>query len=277
MKKITCIIALVLFSCLTTVAFAMPWEAAVRLLRAEREKQPIPLLTESDPGLTIEGAYQVQKAYIDMKLAGGDQIAGFKGGLTAGSVQKRFGMNAPVTGVLLESGKLTGAPVLDRSQYGAMMLETEVAFIIGEKITETLPDIASLRTKIRAMLPSIEVPDLGVSDMKKLKAPDLIACNVSARQFILGQPMDPAVIDPNAVQVTLYHNGAPINTGHGSDALGDQWNTALWLVNSMITQGYTIEPGQVLMTGALGAMLPGKSGAYSADFGSLGRIEFEVR
>lgn len=277
MKKMGLVLILALLFSLPMAEGAMPADGATMLIRAEYDRQLIPLLTQSYPDLTVDGAYQVQKTYITMKLAGGDKIAGFKGGLTAAGVQKRFGMNAPVTGVLLESGKLTGSPVLERSRYGALMLETEVAFIIGEPIRETVPDIASLRPKIRAVLPSIEVPDLGVTDMKLLKAQDLIACNVSARQFILGQEIDPTTFDLADVRVTLYHNGAAINSGSGSDALGDQWNAALWLVNSMIEQGYAIEPGQVLMTGALGAMLPGKPGHYAADFGSFGRIEFEVR
>ena len=277
MKKMTVLLMVAMLCSLPIAEGAVPMDGATMLIRAEYDRQPIPLLTQSYPGLTVEGAYQVQRAYVGMKLAGGDKIAGFKGGLTAAGVQKRFGMNAPVTGVLLESGKLTGNPVLDRSRYGALMLELEVAFIIGEPIRETVMDVATLRPKIRALLPSIEVPDLGVADMKKLKAPDLIACNVSARQFILGQPVEPAFIDPSDVRMTLYHNGTAINAGSGADALGDQWNAALWLVNSMLDQGYTIEPGQVLMTGALGAMLPGKPGNYVADFGSFGRIEFEVR
>ena len=277
MKKWSLLLILALFFNVAAAEAFAPSDGALMLLQAERDRQPIPLMTQADPSLDIDGAYKIQKAYIDMKLAGGDQIAGFKGGLTAGGVQKRFGMNAPVTGVLLESGKLTGSPVLERANYGALMLEVEVAFVIGEPIRETLPEIAALRPKIRALMPSVEVPDLGVTDMKKLKAQDLVACNVSARQFILGQPIDPAAVDVNAVQVKLYHNGAPINTGNGADALGDQWNAALWLVNSMIDQGYTLEPGQVLMTGALGAMLPGKPGRYTADFGDFGRIEFEVR
>lgn len=271
------ILALVLLFNLTAAEAFSPSDGALLLLQAERDRQAIPLLTQTEPGLTVDGAYKIQKAYIGMKLAGGEQIAGFKGGLTAGAVQKRFGMNAPVTGVLLESGKLAGSPVLDRSRYGALMLETEVAFVIGEPIRETLPEIAALRPKISALMPAIEVPDLGVTDMKKLRAPDLVACNVSARQFILGRPVDPNAVDANAVKVVLYHNGAVINTGFGSDALGDQWNAALWLVNSMIDQGYTLEPGQVLMTGALGAMLPGKPGMYEADYGEFGKLQFEVR
>jgi len=250
---------------------------ALELVRAEYDRQPIPILTQADPALTVAGAYAVQKEYVAMKLAGGEAIAGFKGGLTAGGVQKRFGMDAPVTGVLFLSGLLTGSPVLDRSQFGSLMLETEIAFVIGEPIAATLPDIASLRGKVRAAMPAIEAPDLGFADMKKLKAADLIAANVSARQFIGGPESAPDDFDLNAVRVVLYRDGAAVSAGSGEDALGDQWNTALWLVNSTVEQGYKIEPGHILMTGALGAMLPGKPGRYVADYGPFGRIEFTVK
>lgn len=258
-------------------ALAAPADLAIQLVRAEYERLPIPILTQTDPAMTVETAYRVQKEYVAMKLAGGDRVAGYKGGLTAGGVQKRFGMNVPVTGILLESGWLSGSPVLDRSRFGALMLETEIALVLNEPVTEILPDIASLKRKIRTMAPAIEVPDLGFADMKKLKAPDLVAANVSARQYIIGREVEVSRFDINAIQVALFHNGTRINLGQGDDALGDQWNAALWLVNSMIDQGYKLESGQILLTGALGAMLPGKPGSYTADFGSFGRIDFEVR
>jgi 2-keto-4-pentenoate hydratase len=59
--------------------------------------------------------------------------------------------------------------------------------------------------------------------------------------------------------------------------MGSQWSAALWLVNTMVEQGWTIKRGNVLMTGALGNMIPGKPGRYRADFGALGMIEFEIR
>ncbi len=261
----------------TAAAAEAPGDLALMLLRAEYEGQPIPILTKADPALTVDGAYEVQKAYIAMKLAGGEAIAGFKGGLTAGGVQKRFGMTAPVTGVLLQSGMLTGAPVLEKSRFGALMLETEIAFVVGQPIVDIIPDVASLKGKIQAVMPAIEVPDLGFADMKALKAPDLVASNVSARQFIIGREVSPDAFDLNAVKITLYHNGVAVGAGVGEDALGDQWNTALWLINSMVAQGYKIEPGHILMTGALGAMLPGKPGSYTADYGDMGRIDFTIR
>ena len=45
----------------------------------------------------------------------------------------------------------------------------------------------------------------------------------------------------------------------------------------MIEQGWTIEPGHILLTGALGKMVPGKTGKYIADYGPLGKIAFEIK
>ena len=86
-----------------------------------------------------------------------------------------------------------------------------------------------------------------------------------------------AAFDLNAVEVTLSRDGETVNTGKGTDALGDQWQAALWLVNTTLEHGWTIEPGQLIITGALGNMIPGKSGRYIADYGDMGTIAFEIQ
>ena len=45
----------------------------------------------------------------------------------------------------------------------------------------------------------------------------------------------------------------------------------------MIKQGWRLEPGYIVITGALGKMLPGKPGKYVADYGSFGKIAFEIK
>jgi 2-keto-4-pentenoate hydratase len=123
----------------------------------------------------------------------------------------------------------------------------------------------------------IELPDMGFADMKQLKGVDIIAANVAAKQFILGQEKAVEEVDLNAVMVSLSLDDQEVNTGKGKDALGDQWQAALWLVNTMIKQGWKLEPGYIVITGALGKMLPGKPGKYVADYGSFGKIAFEIK
>ncbi len=221
-------------------------------------------------------AYRIQKAYNRLRLRG-DRVAGFKAGLTTEGVQKRFGVNEPVAGVLFASGKKTGSPRIDSASFHKLVIETEVGFVIGKPITRKPKDEEELRAKIRAVMPVIELPEVGFADMRKLQGVDIIAGNVGAVQFIVGKERKLAGIDPDRVRVTLTQEGQKANEGNGTEALGSQWKAALWLVRTMVEQGWKIRPGDVLFTGALGQMVPGEPGSYVADFGELGSISFEIR
>ena len=245
------------------------------LTQCWQQKRPIPVLSQHDPALTVERAYAVQRAYVRRRLAS-DQIAGFKLGLTSNAAQKRFGLTAPAAGVLLASGRRTGSPTIDRAAFKMLMIETEIGFVVGQRIARPLKDEAALEPRIRAVMPVIELPDLGFQDMKHLKGVDIIAANVSAVQFIIGQERKATGVDLNAVAVALALNAQVVNRGKGADARGDQWHAALWLVNTTVKQGWTIEPGHILITGALGKMMPGHPGEYVADFGDLGQVRFEI-
>jgi 2-keto-4-pentenoate hydratase len=260
----------------TSTAWADVDELAEILIKAESQNQPIPVLSIRYPELDIESAYEVQKAYVRKRLAN-DKIAGFKAGLTSPEIQKKFGVEFPVSGVLFESGKKGDKAVIKTSDFKALMIETEIGFIVGKPITHQIKDVAELRGYVRAIMPVIELPDLGYEDLKKLKAVDIIASNVSSTQFIVGQGKGLNGLNLNDVTVVLFLDGQVVNQGKGSDALGDQWETALWLVNFVVNQGWEIEPGQILITGVLGKMIPGKPGNYVADYGSLGKIRFEIR
>jgi 2-keto-4-pentenoate hydratase len=110
-----------------------------------------------------------------------------------------------------------------------------------------------------------------------VKGVDLIAANVGAAQFIVGMSRSHQGVNLNQVNVTLFYNGQALYQGKGMEALGDQWKAALWIVNSVLEQGYKVEPGHILITGALGKMVPGKLGQYVADYGDFGNISFEVK
>lgn len=246
------------------------------LLQAEAAGKPIPVLTLSCPQMDETMAYGVQNAYVKQKLRT-TRIAGFKGGLTSRASQKRFGLTAPLAGVLLGSGRLISPAVVDSSRFHHLMIETEIGYVIGRRLIRPLKEVAELKACVSEMVPVIELPDLGFDQMKELTGVDIIAANVSARQFIVGDGKSIPSMDPNTVVVTLSLDGDEVNNGKGADALDDQWEAAFWLVNKILAQGWTLELGQVIITGALGRMIPGKPGKYLADYGPLGSILFEIR
>jgi len=137
-------------------------------------------------------------------------------------------------------------------------------------------DNAAIRAAVARIVPAIEIPNLGFEDMAALQGPDIVAANAAMHRFFVGPGSRAADVDPNAVTVSLTKDEDVVNTGRGTDSMGNQWSALRWLVNTVVEQGWTIEPGHVLITGAMGRMIPAAPGQYRADFGELGVIEFEV-
>ncbi|MBU0969330.1 MAG: fumarylacetoacetate hydrolase family protein [Proteobacteria bacterium] len=270
------ILVLGLWWILLGTAWAGGAQLAEILLQAEAQGEPIPVLSTFYPGMNLATAYGIQKAYVEQKGAT-TKIVGFKAGLTSDAGQKKFGLTAPVTGVLFASGRLTSPAVIDSTRFGLPMIETEIGFVMGKRLTRPLTNVAELKNCVTQLLPVIELPDLGFTRMKDLKGVDIIAANVSARNFIVGSGHPKVWADPDKVGVTLSLDGDIIHRGKGTDVLGNQWDTAFWLANQTLAQGWSLEPGQVMITGAMGPMVPGKPGRYVADYGVLGRVLFEIR
>jgi 2-keto-4-pentenoate hydratase len=260
--------------CVTMTVGVGVSEMANLLIKTYIKKEPIPLISQSRPNLDMKTAYQVQKAYVQQRVAK-EGLAGFKAALTTDLIQKKFGVNFPVTGILYTSGRLEGSPIMDRKD--GLMIETEIGFVIGQSIKQPVRDIQELQQKVTAIMPAIELPELDFVDMKALKVVDLVAANVCAARFITGTPRSHLGVNLNEVNVTLYYNGQALYQGKGVDALGDQWGAISWLVNSVVEQGYKVEPGHIIITGALGQMVPGKPGQYIADYADFGKISFEVK
>ena len=106
---------------------------------------------------------------------------------------------------------------------------------------------------------------------------DLITANVGAAQYIIGNEASVDAVDLNYLSIKIYQERELLGEVSGSNAKGDQWAALLWLVNQVVSQGHQLMPGQILITGSLGKLLPGKPGKYIADYGELGQIQFEIR
>lgn len=254
-------------------------EGSHRVTEALRNQQPVPLLSPLyGKELTIDRAYQIQRLTQEQVFQG-RLPAGFKGGLTNTAAQQRYGANGPLAGVLppgavLKADEIDGYRVRLKD-YRQPMVEVEVGFRVAQRITQTLPDVKTLQSYLGEVLPAVELPDMQLAS-PDVRAVDIIVANAYASRVITGLGRAPGLTDPNAVAVTLYKDGEVLNQGSGRDVSGDQWQALLWLVNRSIDSGWTIEPGQLLITGAMGKPVPMTSGVYVADFGRFGRLEWSV-
>lgn len=246
----------------------------VAIVQAKTRGESMPLAHRIDETLTIERAYEVQRNVVRKTLRDGSPV-GFKAGLTSEPARKRFDAKAPIAGVLLIPPEQTPHALSLRELRG-LHLETEVALRVGQRIERRLASADELRARIDGVAPAVELPNLDYESPSALTALDIVATNVAAQYFLVGEFIAPSTRDPNEAVARLTCNGKELNAGHARDAMGDQWSAALWLVNTMVEQGWTIEPGQVLLTGALGRMLLAQPGDCVADFGEWGQLTFRV-
>lgn len=272
LKQVIVLFYLLLF--LTPVTAAENF--AEKLLSAHKQRQPIPHLSQVQASAVPASAYQIQQSYVKLRQVN-DPIAGFKAGLTSKAGQKKFAVSQALSGILFSSGHVTDASQIKLSNAGKLMLETEIGFILSADINKPITQVSDLKGKTASLVSVIELPDIGFVSPKQIKGIDLIAANVASHQFVMGTPVSIGDIkDLNQLAVKLSHNGKKVNQGLGSDTLGDQWEALLWLVNQLISQGYQLSAGELLITGALGKMIPAAKGDYQADFGALGKIDFKI-
>jgi len=270
---------IILFLVWATLAFASEKDIEVwadKLMQAYQQGTSLPLLSTHFPDLTSAMAYQIQQAYVEKRLTQ-DKIAGFKAGLTSKTSQVKFGVDEPITGVLFASGKNSDGITIESKKFKNLYIEAEVGFITGKTITQTVANVTELQNYLQTILPVIELPDVNFENNEQLKGVDIIAANVSATQFVMGKDQSLQQLEPNVITMKFFHDGKLVNTGRASEVLGDQWLSLLWLINTVISQGYQIAPHHLFITGTLGKMLPGKPGKYVADYGNLGKVTFEIK
>ena len=84
-------------------------------------------------------------------------------------------------------------------------------------------------------------------------------------------------IDTRLIGMSLTRNGDLVDTGAGAAALGDPLTVVAWLANTLGSVGIGLEPGHLVMTGALHAAVPMQAGdVFRADFDRLGPVTVRV-
>lgn len=249
------------------------------MVEAWEQGEPAPVMSAQMPELDLQTAYQLQAQAVRQRL-GNVRPDGFKAGLTSAPGQQKFGVNEPVAGVLWPGSALiatTAEVCVLKEEFNKPMLELELAFRLGQSISAPVKDIQQLQAMVIEVMPAIELPDLGFAAGAKLTGPDIVAANVAASRYILGSPVPVEQADVNAVYASLSRDGERLQKAAATAVMGNQWRALLWLVNQRIASGWTLEAGQVLLTGAMGPMLALEQGAYEANFGGLGEVRFSVK
>jgi 2-keto-4-pentenoate hydratase len=246
---------------------------AHRLLAARDERVAIaPLRGDLAPG-DIESAYAIQERQTRARLASGRRLVGRKIGLTAKTVQKQLGVDQPDFGMLFDDMAVADGESVAIDRLIAPRCEAEVAFVMATDLDHAYPTASEALDAIAYALPSIEIVDSRIAKWD-IGILDTIADNASSGLFVLGSrptPLD--AFDLRLCGMTLQKNGAGVSYGAGAACLGSPLNAFLWLAAKMHAMGFPLQAGDVVLSGALGPMIPAVAGdTFEARIGGLGSV-----
>ncbi|MCC9293590.1 fumarylacetoacetate hydrolase family protein [Clostridium sp. WLY-B-L2] len=248
-------------------------EEAKKLLGSEASKIPVGPLTEKYPNLSIEDAYHIQLAGIDMKLSQGRKIIGKKIGLTSRGMQKLLGVNEPDYGHLLDDMLILEGDTLNRSDLIAPKVEGELAFVLKETLKGPGITIADVYRATEGIFPSFEIVDSRVKDWK-IKLADTISDNASSARLVLGSRMASIKdLDLKLIGMMFEKNGEMVSSGVGAEVWGNPAAAVAWLANKLSVFDIALEKGEIILAGAFTAAEKAEAGdIFTVSFHGLGSV-----
>ena len=248
-------------------------DLAVSLRKAgETGKACAPIRTSLSDG-DVDAAYAIQETNTKYWQNKGRRLVGRKIGLTSKVVQTQLGVDQPDFGMLFADMAYSDGEEIPVGALIAPKIEGEVSFVMGDDLEMEHPTIADVTNAIAYAAASIEIVDSRVRDWD-ISILDTVADNASAGAFILGnEPHALEDFDSRLCGMVVEHRGEPVSVGAGAACLGNPLNAMVWLAREMVARGRPLSAGDIVMSGALGPMVPVNPGeVYEVRINGLGSV-----
>jgi 2-keto-4-pentenoate hydratase len=233
---------------------------AARLRQAAEDGKPIAPIRDDLAEGGVAAAYAVQQANTEHCLREGRRLVGRKIGLTSKSVQKQLGVDSPDFGMLFADMELYDGEEVALGRVLQPKVEAEIAFALHGDLVHPGITMSDLIRAIAYALPAIEIVGSRIENWN-IKLLDTIADNASSGLYVLGaeaRKLDG--LDLRLCGIVMERRGEPVSVGAGAACLGHPLNAALWLARTMVEVGNPLREGDVIMSGALGPMVPVAAG-----------------
>ncbi|MGI9218875.1 MAG: 2-keto-4-pentenoate hydratase [Hydrogenophaga sp.] len=247
--------------------------AAAALRTARLQRQPVPRISETYGISDLQSAYAVAEINQRAHHADGHRKCGLKVGLTSKAVQQQLGVDQPDFGVLFDDMEYLDGDTVPVSRLIQPKVEAEIAFVVGRDMEALRPSYSEFLRCIDHAVAALEIVDSAIADWK-ITLVDTVADNASSGLYVLGnQPFAVNALSLADQTMTLQKQGHTVSEGSGAACLGHPLRAAYWLACTMAKRGQALRAGEVILSGALGPMVPVAAGdEIVATIGSLGTV-----
>lgn len=251
--------------------------AAETLFVADQTGRQTGLLSAAYPEISMDDAYAIQAALVELKLAAGARVIGWKIGLTSRAMQVALGIDIPDSGVLLDDMAFENGATIPKERFIQPRIEAEIAFVMKAPLSgkATREEVLAATSHV---VPAIEILDTRIlradpATGQPRKIFDTISDNAANAGIVLGDGKFDPRGDLRWQGAIVSANGAVEETGLGAGVLGDPVEGIVWLAARMESYGQRIEAGQVILSGSFIRPLECPPGTdIEADFGDWGVV-----
>jgi 2-oxo-hept-3-ene-1,7-dioate hydratase len=240
--------------------------------------------------MTLEDAYAIQAAWIDLQVAAGAVVRGHKIGLTSRAMQQAMKIDEPDFGALFDYMFIESGATIDASRHLDPKIEVEFAYVLGADIDSgldrgdvTVDDVLDATDHIVPALELIDARSHRVHpvDGATRTVRDTIADNAADAGIVTGsQHVSPERARAGELRwagAILERNGVVEETGLGAGVLNDPTMGIVWLANRLRGLGIPLVAGETILAGSFTRPVDCRPGdEFRVDFGDLGVIELGV-
>jgi 2-keto-4-pentenoate hydratase len=231
-------------------------EAVRRLGEAARTSTPCRPVRDLIGADDVAAGYAVQEQLADRRRAAGARVVGHKIGLTSPAVQRQLGVDQPDFGLLFDDMDMSAYDVVPLAGLLQPRVEAEVAFVLGADLDTDDLTPERVRAAVDHAVAALEIVDSRIAGWD-ITIADTIADNASSGRFVLGrEPIRLTDAEPVDAVMTMTAGGEVVSEGTGAACLGDPLAALGWLARTARQYGRPLRAGHVVLSGALGPMVP---------------------
>jgi 2-oxo-hept-3-ene-1,7-dioate hydratase len=261
-------------------------ELAAAHERARVTAVPIDPPTRSRPGLTLDDAYAIQAAWIELQVAAGAVVRGHKIGLTSRAMQIAMKIDEPDFGALLDDMFIESGSTIAADRFLDPKIEVEFAFVLASSLDRpdvTADDVYDATDHV--------VPALELIDARSFRVHPVDGATRTVRDTIADNAADAGIVT-GSTRITVdraragdlrwagaicKRNGTVEETGLGAGVLDDPVMGVVWLANRLHGLGIALEAGETILAGSFTRPVDCRPGdEFHVDFGPLGVIELAI-
>ena len=252
---------------------------AQQLDQAEHDRVQIQPSSVRYPAITIDDAYQIQNAWVNMKIKRGRKVVGHKVGLTSKAMQNAMNINESDFGILLDDMVFSDNSKIIASDFTDPRIEVEIAFKLAHdlEVDDSLT-IEKVINQCEYIVPSMELiaarsyrvdPHTGYTR----KVMDTISDNAANAGIIIGSTSIPKEADLSWISAVLRKNGEIEESGVAGAVLNHPANGVIWLARKYASIGRKLKAGQIVLAGSFTRPVKVAAGdMIVADFNQFGQV-----